>query len=430
MKTITIGFLGCGGIGCGVWQLLRDMQEEIAHREGLVIRVKRILVRDAAKRRAAEIPESLLTTCPDEVLSDPEISVILEFMGGEHPALDYLCRALEAGKTVVTANKMAVALGWHRLFAAAGKTGAGLYFEAAVCGAVPVIRTLLSSLQGNRVETLMGIVNGTTNYILSQIDESGRSYQEVLAESQALGLAEPDPASDVDGFDAAYKLSVLSSLAFHARVPCEAVYREGIRGVSALDVAFARDLGYTLKLLAIAKRDQARVDVRVHPALVPSKHPLASVRGAFNAVFLQGSAAGDMMLYGRGAGSAPTAGAVVSDLLFAAKQSRHAIPSFEHRADLSPALQMEDNWRCAYYLRFEALNQPGVLGHIATRLGEHQVSIEAVVQRHTEGNERVPIVILTHQAREKNLKAALSALDPKVAQVKGLLRIEGQEPGS
>ncbi len=427
MKRITAGFLGCGGIGCGVWDLLQDMQGVIAHREGLYIEVKRILVRDKDKKREATIPRGLFTTDAAELLNDPEISVILEFMGGEQPALDYLCQALEAGKTVVTANKMAVALGWHRLFAAAQQGGGGLYFEAAVCGAIPVIRTLQNSLQGNRVEALMGIVNGTTNYILSQMAESGRDYDEVLAEAQALGLAEPDPASDVDGFDATYKLSVLSSLAFHARVPYGTIHREGIGGISALDVAYARDLGYTLKLLAIAKRDSDSIDVRVHPALVPDRHPLASVRGAFNAVFIHGSAAGDMMLYGRGAGSAPTAGAVVSDLVYAAKQSHHPIPSFEHREELPPHLRMEDNWRCAFYLRFEALNQPGVLGHIATRLGEHQVSIEAVVQRHTEGNERVPIVILTHQAREKDLRAALKALDPAVAQARGVLRIEGQQ---
>jgi len=427
MKTINVGFLGCGGIGCGVWRLLEQIQGEIARRENLEIHVKRVLVRDMGKRREASIPRELLTTDARLVTDDPDISVLLEFMGGEQPALDYMCRALENGKTVVTANKMAVALGWHRLFASARSGNTGLYFEAAVCAAIPIIRTLISSLSGNRVDTLMGIVNGTTNYILSQMDESGRAYEEVLAEAQALGLAEPDPASDVDGFDAAYKLSVLSTLAFHARIPFEAIHREGIGQVAALDVAFAKELGYTLKLLAIAKRNETGVDVRVHPTLVPSRHPLASVHGAFNAVFLHGNASGDMMLYGRGAGSAPTAGAVVGDLLFAARQSRHSIPSFENRADLPPGLRLEDNWRCAFYLRFEALNQPGVLGHIATRLGEHQVSIEAVVQRHTEGNERVPIVILTHQAREKDVRSALNALDPAVARVQGLLRIEGQE---
>ncbi len=421
MKTITIGFLGCGGIGSGVWKLLEEMKEDIAHREGIAIRVKRILVRDLSKSREADIPAALFTTRPEEVLGDPEISLLLEFMGGEQPALSYLCQALEQGKTVVTANKMAVALGWQQLFAAAAKGKAGLYFEAAVCAAIPVIRTLSSSLQGNRVDTLMGIVNGTTNYILTQMSDSGRAYEEVLKEAQQLGLAEPDPESDVEGYDAVYKLAILSSLAFHARVPYEAIHREGIAQVDALDIAFAKDLGYTLKLLAIAKKNGGHVDVRVHPTLVPDKHPLASVHGAFNAVFLHGSAAGDMMLYGKGAGSAPTAGAVVSDLVYAAGQQMHHLPAQKQQAHI-----IEDNWRCAYYLRFEALNQPGVLGHIATRLGEHQVSIEAVVQRHTEGNVRVPIVILTHQAHEKDMQAALASLDPKVARVRGILRIEGQ----
>ncbi len=427
MKTTVIGFLGCGGIGCGVWNLLEKLKEDIAHREGQTIEVRRILVRDVDKPREAAIPRALLTTDPRDVLDDDEISVVLEFMGGRVPALDYLCRALENGKTVVTANKMAVAMGWHKLFAAAHRSGAGLYFEAAVCGAIPIIGTLNRSLQGNRVDTLMGIVNGTTNYILFQMTETGRGYREILAEAQALGLAEPDPASDVQGFDAAYKLSVLSSLAFHARIPYACIHREGIDGIAEEDIAYARELGYTVKLLAIAKREDSAVDVRVHPCLVPHKHPLASVHGAFNAVFLHGSASGDMMLYGQGAGAAPTAGAVVSDLLYALQRQIHRLPSFEHLEDLPPGLTIEDNWRCAFYLRFEALNRPGVLGHITTCLGLHEVSIESVVQRHTAGVERVPVVMLTHQAREKDLRRALAAIDPQAALIKGLLRIEGQE---
>ena len=426
MKKTIIGFLGCGGIGCGVWNLLEKMKEDIGHREGQKIEVRRILVRDIDKPREVAIPRALLTTDPRDVLDDPDISVVLEFMGGEVPALDYLCRALESGKTVVTANKMAVAMGWHKLFAAAHTGGAGLYFEAAVCGAIPIISTLNHCLQGNRVDALMGIVNGTTNFILSQMTETGRGYQEVLTEAQALGLAEPDPASDVQGFDAAYKLSVLSSLAFHARIPCSCIHREGIDGIAAQDIAYARELGYTVKLLAIAKREAGSIDVRVHPCLVPHKHPLASVHGAFNAVFLHGSAAGDLMLYGQGAGAEPTAGAVVSDLLYAVQQQVCRLPSFEHPEHLPPSLTIEDNWRCAFYLRFEALNRPGVLGHITTCLGQHEVSIESVMQRHTAGVERVPIVLLTHQANEKSLRRALEDIDPEMAQVKGLIRIEGQ----
>lgn len=426
MKTTIVGFLGCGGIGCGVWNLLEHMREDIAHREEQRIVVRRILVRDPNKPRDAGIPRSLFTVDPRDVLDDPEISVVLEFMGGEQPALELLCHALEQGKTVVTANKMAVAMGWHKLFTAARMSGAGLYFEAAVCGAIPIISTLNRSLQGNRVDTLMGIVNGTTNYILTRMNQTGQSYQEVLREAQALGLAEPDPASDVQGFDATFKLSVLSSLAFHARIPFARIHREGIDSIAEEDIACARELGYSVKLLAIAKREADSIDVRVHPCLVPNKHPLASVRGAFNAVFLHGSAAGDLMLYGQGAGSAPTAGAVVSDLLYAVQQVSF-LPSFQHLQDLPPSLTIEDNWRCAFYLRFEALNRPGVLGHITTCLGQHEVSIESVVQRHTAGVERVPVVLLTHQAHEKDLRRALAAIDPQIAQIKGLLRIEGQD---
>lgn len=307
MKTITVGFLGCGGIGSGVWNLLQERAADIAVREGITVDVKRILVRDPSKARDAAIPSDRFTTDPADLLDDPEISVILEFLGGEQPALTYLCRALTAGKTVVTANKMAVALGWHELFTAAEASGAGLYFEAAVCGAVPIIRTLLSSLQGNRVNTLMGIVNGTTNYILSRMTDSGCSFADGLADAQRLGLAEPDPTSDVDAWDAVYKLSVLASLAFHTRMPHAIIYREGIREVASFDVDFAKTLGYTVKLLAIAKERHGTFDVRVHPALLPSRHPLAGVYGAFNAVFVRGSAAGDLMLYGQGAGSQPTA---------------------------------------------------------------------------------------------------------------------------
>lgn len=429
MRKITIGFLGCGGIGSGVWNLLQEMKDDIASRHGLSMEVKRILVRNVDAKRDADIPRDRLTTDPDDLLKDPEITMLMEFMGGEQPAVEYACRALRAGKTVITANKVAMALGWQSLFEAAKAGGAGLYFEAAVCAAIPIIRTMLSQLQGNKVETLMGIVNGTTNYILSEMSETGRDFADVLAEAQALGYAEPDPTSDIDGFDAAYKLALLSSLAFHTRVPYESIYREGIGQVTALDLTYARDLGYSLKLLAIAKQNDDVVDVRVHPALVSLKHPLASVRGAFNAVFIHGHAAGDMMLYGQGAGSKPTAGALVGDLLFAAEQTKHVIPAAAvEDASSSPPI-VEDNWTSTYYLRFEALNRPGVLGHIATRLGEHQVSIESVLQHHTEGNERVPIVIVTHPAKEKDMHEALATLDPTIAKVEQLLRIEGLTNG-
>lgn len=426
MKHKVIGMLGCGNVGSGVYTLLQEMAGDIAHREGLTIQVKKILVRDAAKQREG-IPAELLTANAQDILDDKDITLVIECMGGEEPATTLMAEALRRGKTVVTANKMAIALNWHILQQAALEGAAGLHFEASVCGAVPVIRVLNDSMQANRISQVMGIVNGTTNYILSKMTDEMRPYAEVLAEAQALGLAEPDPASDVGGFDAAYKLSILSSLAFHARVPYDKVYREGIENVQVQDIAAGKDLGYRLKLLAIGKRKGDVVDVRVHPAFVPDTHPLATVGGAFNAVFLSGHACGDMMLYGRGAGSMPTAGAILSDVVHALTHPEPKYPSFENTNALHPSLSVTDNWQCGFYLRFSAMNRPGVLGHITTKLGQHGVSISSILQRKAEGEGDVPIIVITHRAFEKDVQAALKEIDPAIARVGSALRVEGIE---
>lgn len=427
MKTLTIGFLGCGGIGCGVWDLLKEMRDEIARREGLAVRVKRVLVRDPGRKRQSEIPEALLTADARDLLDDPEITVLMEFMGGEEPALSYLCRALEQGKTVVTANKMAVALGWERLQAAAGKGGGGLYFEAAVCGAIPIIRVLASSMQGNRVDSLMGIVNGTTNYILSQMADSGRAYREVLAEAQALGYAEADPASDVDGFDAAYKLAILSSLAFHQRVPFAAVKREGISRITQADISAARELGYAIKLLAVAREQDGAVEAGVHPALLPGAHPLAGVNGAFNAVLLHGSAAGEMMLYGRGAGSKPTAGALVGDLLYAARQASHHLPGLRPPAGQSAGQQAGHQRQAAFFLRFDVPGGPDAAEYLRRQLEARGLSVGKMLTADGEAGRPASLTILTGRCGEKALDQALAALDPSKARLEARLRVEGQE---
>ncbi len=300
MKEVVIGFLGCGNVGGGVWSLLTGFSREIAHRDSLSIRIKRVLVRDVNKTRACGVPHELLTTNADDVVNDPEISIVVEFMGGEQPATDYMLRALENGKTVVTANKVAIALNWHRLQAAAQRNHVGLYYEASVCGAIPIINTLMQPLQANRIDSLMGIINGTTNYILSRMYENGEDYEAVLHDAQQLGLAEPNPSADVEGLDAAYKLSIMASLAFHARVPFSKVYREGITKITAVDIAYAREMGYVLKLLAIAKRSGSTIEVRVHPTLIAHDHPLSQVNGSFNAVYLHGHACKEMMLQGHG----------------------------------------------------------------------------------------------------------------------------------
>lgn len=424
MRTLTIGFLGCGNIGCGVWNLLKSFSPEIIHRQQVNIKIKRVLVRQLDKKREVAIPKELLTTDPKEVLDDPEIELIAEFLGGDDPAADYIIRALKNGKTVVTANKTAMALHWYSIIQAAKDSQAGLYFEASVCGAIPIIRTLTDSLQANKIQTMMGIVNGTTNYILTRMSDHSEDYQAALHGAQQLGLAEPDPTSDVEGFDAAYKLSILSSLAFHARIPYEIIFREGIGDISVIDITYGKELGYTLKLLAIAKRKADTVDVRVHPTFIPSRHPLSAVSGPLNAIFLYGHACKEMMLYGRGAGSEPTASAIISDILYAVNHPKPLYPTFRNEQNLPPEIKVTDDWKCGFYIRFSAADKPGVLGHITTRFGACGVSIQKLLQQGTAASGIVPVVMVTHYANEKDVKKALSLIDPAIAEIRTILRVE------
>lgn len=423
-KLITIGFLGCGNVGGGVWRLLSSFSRDIAHRTGLRFQVKRVLVRDVSKNRGIDFPEGVLTDRVEDVLEDPDISIVLEFLGGEEPAHRWITAALEHGKTVVTANKVAFALHWHELQKAAKAHGAGLYYEAAVCGAIPIIHSLEESLQANRIHYLYGIVNGTTNYILTRMSREGAEYADVLRDAQRLGLAEPDPSSDVEGLDAAYKLSILASLAFHGRVPFESVYVEGITGIQAEDIRCGQELGYTLKLLAIAKRDGLKVETRVHPTFIRNEHPMANISDAFNAVFLHGHACGDMMFMGRGAGDLPTASAIVSDLVRAASAERHLYPTFEN--DLNPTVALENNrdWQTAFYVRVKAVDKAGVLGHVAQTFAEDDVSIAAMQQKGAASDGHVTLVLITHKASERAMRHALSALRPEIARVQSVLRVE------
>lgn len=425
MKEVVIGFLGCGNVGGGVWNLLENFRKEIAHRNnGLSIKVKKVLVRDVNKARSCAVPAELLTTAVEEVVSDPEISIVVEFMGGEQPATEYMLRALRAGKTVVTANKVALALNWHRLQAAAQEKNVGLYYEASVCGAIPIINVLQHSLQANRIGHMMGIINGTTNYILSRMYANGEDYKDVLGDAQRLGLAEPNPAADVEGLDAAYKLSIMASLAFHGRVPFPKVYTEGITKITAMDISCGKEMGYVLKLLAIAKREANTVQVRVHPTFLPQAHPLSSVNGSFNAVYLQGHACQEMMLQGRGAGDMPTASAVVSDILRAATAETHAHPTFANTAEADPSLIFDDNWESQYFLRLSVEDRPGVLARIAGWLAQEDVSIATMLQKGKADDGRVPLIIVTHAAPEKSLRKALTAFDKDVCTVESVIRVE------
>jgi len=421
MGKIAIGFLGCGNIGSAVYSLLMEQEEQLCRNEAVEFDVKKILVRDVNRSRGIDLPDGVLTNNAREILDDPEITIVMEFMGGEQPAASYLINALKRGKTVVTANKMALALHWKEIVHAAKAGGGGLYFEASVCGAVPVIRAMSSSLQANRISSIMGIINGTTNYILSRMSREGASYEAVLADAQKLGLAEPDPSVDVEGYDAAYKLSILAMLAFHRYVSVDDIYREGIVDVTPIDVQCGKELGLTLKLLAVAKEEEGKVQVRVHPTFVPNEHPLASVNDAFNAVYIDGHACGETMFYGRGAGPMPTASALVSDLICAGKAKRHELPAVAEES-----CPLADDWACKYFIRMRAIDEPGVLALISGEFAKKGISISSMIQKgERDEHGYVQLVFLTHKAREHAVREAVAEMDAQsIAQV-SVIRVEG-----
>ncbi|NLC69075.1 MAG: homoserine dehydrogenase, partial [Clostridiaceae bacterium] len=317
MQEVNIGFLGFGNIGTGVYRVIETYGKSAFEREGFKPRVKKILVRDINKKRKIDVDKQLFTNDIKDIIDDPEISIVVEFMGGEEPAASYILEALRKKKTVVTANKEVMARRWVELENTAREKKVGLYFEASVAAGIPIIKVIRESLQANNICQIMGIINGTTNYILTKMSDHGMCFADVLQEAQRLGYAEPDPTFDVEGLDAMFKLSILSTLAFHSRVPVEAIYTEGITRITIDDINYGRELGYVIRLLAIAKKYGDAIEARVHPTFIPQDHPLASVRDSYNGIYIKGDAVGDLMLYGRGAGDMPTASAIVSDIISA-----------------------------------------------------------------------------------------------------------------
>ena len=419
MKEIVLGLLGLGNIGGGVWDLIREFGDETAKRTGVKLRVKKALVLDKKIHGGKEVPDEVLTTDKDDILEDPEIQIVCEFLGGEQPAASWMLRALENGKSVVTANKMALSLHFDELRAMADKTGAGLYYEASVGGAIPIINAIQSPLISNRIEQIMGIVNGTTNYILTRMAAEGAEYEDVLKDAQRLGLAEPDPTADVEGYDAAYKLSIMGSLAFHSRVYVEDVYREGITKVSAEDIAFGREMGYVLKLLAIGKDNGEKIEARVHPAFLPEDHPLARVDGSLNAVYLYGHAFKDMMLEGRGAGDEPTSSAIVGDIIQAAQNAVHPMPYL--REDPLP---VADDWQSKYFIRMKAKDAPGVLAEVTGLLAGEGISVSAMMQKGAAPGGKATLIVITHIAPEKAVQRVVKSLNPEICQVENVIRVE------
>lgn len=423
MKKLTIGFLGGGNIGGCVYRLLEEMHDEIITRCGVDMQVKKVLVKDLPSFIPNGIPEDKLVFNIDDVVSDAEITLVCEFMGGEHPAADFMLKCLEAGKTAVTANKVALALNWEKLQAAAQQSGAGLYYEASVGGAMPIIALLNSSLQSNHIDKMMAIINGTTNYILSRMYKNGEDYELVLKDAQALGLAEPNPAFDVEGMDAAFKLSIMASLAFHGRVTYERVYREGITGVTATDIACGHEMGYVLKLLAIAKKDDKKVEVRVHPTFIREDHPLSNVNGSVNAVYLHGNSCDDMMIQGYGAGT-PTASAVVSDIINAATAVDHPFPAFDNSIDAPKCFHFTGNWETRYFIRLDAVDEPGVLAKVAYCFAQENISIATMKQKGDRSDGRVELIFITHECPERSMRAALERLDSSICKLESMIRVE------
>ena len=410
MKKINVAIMGLGTVGGGTYDILTGNREYIKRTQGLDIRVKRVLDKDLDRVRKKGVAAEAFTDSIDALAADKDIDIAVETMGGVEPAKTFIVKMLQSGKSVVTANKELIAKHWHELEPVAKQNGVGLYFEASCVGGVPIIRTLTESMQANKICEMYGIINGTTNYILTKMTEEGLGYETALREAQQLGYAEFNPTADVDGYDAMYKLSILSSLAFHTSIPYTCVYREGISRITPDDIRSARELGYVIKLLAIGRREGDRVEARVHPTFVPVDHPLSSVRGSFNAVLLTGDYVDDIMLYGRGAGARPTGSAIVSDIVFCAKQKTQAYTDFGISESLQNGVELAADFATKYYIALTACDRAGALAEISRVLGEHGVSIRNVLQRGNVG-EYAPITFLTHTAGEKAVTAALTKIE-------------------
>ena len=418
MKKIGVALLGLGVVGGGTYEILTTKREYIKANDGIDIEVKAVLERNLDRVKELGIDLSLVAKSIDEIVTNPDIQVVAEFFGGVEPARTFLMKALENGKSVVTANKEMFSKSWQDLEKAGKKSGAGLYFEASCVGGVPIIRTLTDAMQGNKMTSLKGIVNGTTNYILSRMSDEGVDYDTCLKSAQELGYAEANPTADVDGFDSMYKNSILSSLAYKKRVPISKIYREGISSVNVLDLEIGKELGYTMKLLAISKDDGKMTEARVHPAFLPAEHPLSGVKGSFNAVFINGDNVDDVMLYGRGAGSLPTGSAIVSDIVFAGKNTTHRRFAFEEiEGDDS---SFATDFVTEYYVRFVASNPQEALSKITALFSENGVSI---VKALTKDNNVVVITNASKESKMQNLVGHIKMFD-SVDSLGALVRIE------
>ncbi|MBQ8446433.1 MAG: homoserine dehydrogenase [Clostridia bacterium] len=425
-KRVGVAILGLGVVGGGTYRTLVDHREFYLKTQNVDIVVESVLDKNTARLKELGVPDECIAGSIAEVVANPAIDIVIETIGGVGVAKEFVMMALKEGKTVVTANKEMISKCSHELERIAKRNSCGLYYEASCVGGVPIIRTLLDGVQANHITEMMGIVNGTTNYILTKMAQDGADYQTALKEAQALGYAEFDPTNDVEGFDSTYKLSILSSMAFHTKVPYTKVHREGITSVSAMDIAVGKEFGYVLKLLAIGKNSEKGVEVRVHPTFIPAAHPLASVNDAYNAVYLRGDALDDIMLYGKGAGAFPTASAVVSDVIYAATHSEIKYSTYKNNATADSDVKFVSDFESAYYIRLSVEDKAGTLSKISNVFGKNGVSIVEIAQKAKNADEtRVPLIVITHKTHEQAIKNAVAKINAsEVGSVEAVIRVE------
>jgi homoserine dehydrogenase len=434
MRKINLGILGLGTVGTGVVKLIQEHADLLRKKVGAPLQIARIADVDLEKPRGVSLDRGLLTRDANEVVEDPEIQIVAELIGGVGAARDLSLKALRNGKHLVTANKALLALHGREIYRAAAEHQVNLGFEASVCGGIPILRALREGLVANRIQVILGIINGTANYILTQMSEEGKDFGSALAEAQAKGYAEADPSFDVKGFDAAHKLQILSSLAYGGYIDFDRIYVEGISSLSPLDIKYAGEFGYKVKLLAITKESNGKREVRVHPTLIPQHYLLASVGGVFNAVYIKGDAVGPLLFYGQGAGQMPTASAVVSDIVEIGQDILLRRPAYSNALPLHQAEEVGISIldiaevRCRYYLRVSALDQPGVLSRVSGILGDHHISISSVIQKERHEESSVPVVMMTHEAKEGDMRQALEEIDrlEVVSRNTICIRVEGE----
>ncbi len=428
MNPVRVGVIGLGTVGGGTVNVLRRNAGEIARRAGRSIVITKASARDLRRDRICDTKDIELTTDPFAIVSDPDIDIVVESIGGESPAEELVVQAIRQGKHVVTANKALIALHGNEIFSLAGRQGVMVAFEAAVAGGIPIIKAIREGLSGNRLEWLAGIINGTGNFILTEMREKGRDFAEVLSEAQDLGYAEVDPTFDVEGIDAAHKLTILASIAFGIPLQFDKVYTEGISRITRSDVAYAEELGYRIKHLGIARRTSKGIELRVHPTLIPERRLIANVNGVMNAIVVKGDAVGPTLYYGAGAGAEPTASAIVADIVDVVRtltsDPENRVPHLAFQADaLSdiPVLPM-DEVETSYYLRLSAEDRPGVLADVSRILADHNISIEALIQKEPlEGESHLPVIMLTHRVFEREMNNAVTEME-KLPTVNGLIK--------